>query len=221
MFTLSGVDVVRDGTGVLQKVSVEMPRGGLTVLTGPSGAGKTTLLRLLTRLEETTSGRVLFDGVPLTEVDVLALRRRVGLVGQHPVLLCDTVASEIRVGREDLDDEQARGLLARVGLPATSLERSTAGLSGGEMQRLCLARALALTPEVLLLDEPTSHLDTASSAAIHAVLTGHRDHGGTVAVVSHDLDWIVPAADHVVVLSGGRVVESGPPQQVRYLDGTG
>jgi putative ABC transport system ATP-binding protein len=221
VFTLVGVGVVRGGTGVLGEMSVEIRRGRLTVLTGPSGAGKTTLLRLLNRLDDPTHGQLLFDGLPIAEVDVLELRRRVVLVGQHPVLLTDTVASEVRVGHGDLTDDRARELLARVGLPAVSLDRATAGLSGGEAQRLCLARALAVSPEVLVLDEPTSHLDTASSAAIHAVLTGHRDAGGTVVVVSHDVDWIASAADSVLVLSAGRLVEHGSPRQVGYLEGTG
>lgn len=221
VFTLVGVDVVRGGTRVLCEVTVEVRGSRLTVLTGPSGAGKTTLLRLLNRLDDPSRGRVVFDGVPVAEVDVVKLRRRVVLVGQHPVLLTDTVASEVRVGHGDLTDDQARGLLARVGLPAASLDRATAGLSGGEAQRLCLARALAVSPEVLLLDEPTTHLDTASSAAIHAVLTGHRDAGGTVVVVSHDVDWIASAADSVLVLNAGRLVEHGSPRRLRYLKGTG
>lgn len=221
MFTLVGVGVVRGGTRVLREVTVEIGRGRLTVLTGPSGAGKTTLLRLLNRLDDPSRGQLLFDGRLITEVDVLELRCRVVLVGQHPVLLTNTVASEVRVGHGDLTDDQARGLLTRVGLPAASLERTTAGLSGGEAQRLCLARALAVSPEVLVLDEPTSHLDTASSAAIHAVLTRHRDAGGTVVVVSHDVDWTVSAADNVLVLSAGRLLEHGSPRQVRYLEGTG
>src|SRR5437764_1384290 len=111
-----------------------VPAGRCTAVVGPSGSGKSTLLRLLNRLVEPTAGRILLDGVPLPALEVLALRRRVGLVAQHPVLLADRVADDLRVGRPQLDDGRVAELLARVGLPAGFDQRRTAGLSGGEAQ---------------------------------------------------------------------------------------
>lgn len=174
----------------------------------------------MNRLDDPTSGQIHLEGVPLAEVDVLALRRRVMLVGQQPVVLTETVAEEIRVGRADLDPEEAGRLLQAVGLPAGLLHRPTAGLSGGEAQRLCLARALAVGPQVLVLDEPTSQLDAASAAAIHTAIADHREAGGTVIAVSHDTAWITSAADAVLVLDAGRLVEHGPPRRIRYLERT-
>lgn len=220
-FVLDGVGVARSGATLLGGVTLEIPLGRLTVLTGPSGAGKTTLLRLLNRLEEPTCGRVWFEGQPISDVDVLELRRRVVLLSQHPVVLTDTVATELRVGRDDLTDDEATALLARVGLTAVGLDRPTAGLSGGEVQRMCLARGLAVQPEVLLLDEPTSQLDPVSAAAVRSVIAAHRDAGGTVVAVSHDVAWVASAAESVAVLAAGRLVEHGSPGQVRYLEGSG
>jgi putative ABC transport system ATP-binding protein len=119
-----------------------VPAGVCTALVGPSGAGKSTLLRLLNRLEEPSGGTVCLQNRPLADWDVLALRRRVGLVAQQPVLLTDHVADDLRVGRPDLGEDQAARLLRQVGLPTAMLSRPTVGLSGGEAQRVCLARAL-------------------------------------------------------------------------------
>jgi UDP-glucose/iron transport system ATP-binding protein len=133
---------------------------------GSQRAGKSTLLRVLNRLEDPTAGRVLLDGKPIGQMDVPGLRRRVGLVAQRPVLLTHRAADELRVGRRDLPEDRSLALLQRVGLPADFAARGTAELSGGEAQRLCLARALAVEPEVLLLDEPTSALDGLTAGLI-------------------------------------------------------
>jgi ABC-type multidrug transport system fused ATPase/permease subunit len=115
-FLLERVSVVRGAATVLSQVSAHLPTGRCSAVMGASGSGKTTLLRLLNRLIDPTVGRVLLDGVALTELDVLALRRRVGLVAQAPRLLTDAVLDEVRVGRPDLSDGRVTGLLARVGL---------------------------------------------------------------------------------------------------------
>jgi putative ABC transport system ATP-binding protein len=184
---------------------------------GPSGAGKTTLLRVLNRLEEPTTGRVLLDGRPIGETDVLELRRRVGLVAQRPVLVTDWVADELRVGR-DLSAERSLALLQRVGLPQDFAARRTAELSGGEAQRLCLARALAVEPEVLLLDEPTSALDGLTAARIADLARDHVAGGGTVVLVSHNLAVVRRVAHHVLVLNHGRMIAAGPPTEIDYLE---
>lgn len=216
-FVLDEVTVIRGRARLLQEVSTHISPGRCTAVVGPSGAGKSTLLRVLNRLEEPTTGRVLLDGVPIAETDVLALRRRVGLVAQRPVLLTDRVADETRVGRPDLSAQRVVELLARVGLPAGFGERRTAELSGGEAQRACLARALAVEPEVLLLDEPTSALDGPNAALITELARDHVTAGGTVVLASHNLAVVRSVADWVLVLDGGRVHVTGSPGEIDYL----
>jgi putative ABC transport system ATP-binding protein len=216
-FVLDAVGVRRGGRLLVDDVTATIQAGACTAVTGPSGAGKSTLLRLLNRMLEPTAGRVLLRGTPLPALDVLALRRRVGLVAQRPALLTGEVLDELRVGRPDLPLDEARSLLAEAGLPDDFADRATDGLSGGEAQRVCLARALALRPEVLLLDEPTSSLDPASAEAIERVVREQCDAGGTVVLVSHDTAQARRLADDVIVLSAGRLTEHGPPREIAYL----
>ena len=217
-FVLDAITVTSGPARLLDGVSGCMEPGRCTAVVGPSGAGKSTLLRVLNRLEEPTDGRVLLDGRPIGEIDVLELRRRVGLVAQQPVLLTDRVADELRVGRRDLSAELSLALLQRVGLPAEFAARDTAELSGGEAQRLCLARALAVEPEVLLLDEPTSALDGLTAALIANLARDHVAGGGTVVLVTHDLTVVRRVAHHVLVLDAGRLTASGPPKEIDYLE---
>ena len=215
MLTLAEVVVERGGTRVLDGVSATLAQGVCTAVVGPSGSGKSTLLRLLDRLLEPTSGTVTLHGRPLPSYDVLELRRRVGLVQQVPVVLEATVLEDLRVGRAVTDDE-ARALLERVALPV-GLDRDTRDLSGGEAQRLCLARALAVEPEVVLLDEPTSALDPAAARAVEDVVAGLVADGLTVVLVSHDAQQARRLAQDVVVLEAGRVVETGAAATASYL----
>ena len=210
MLELREVSVVRGGTTVLDRVSGAFAAGRCTAVVGPSGAGKSTLLRLLDRLIEPTSGEVLLHNNPLPSYDVRELRRRVGLVQQAPVLLGSTVLADLRVGRPGLTSAEAVVLVARAGLEGMALDRETAGLSGGEAQRLCLARALAVGPEVLLLDEPTSALDAVAAQAVERVVRSLIAEGLTAVLVSHDTAQAQRLADDVLVLRQGRVVETGP-----------
>lgn len=211
IFELDSVTVTRprgsDHAHPLLDVSAEIEAGRCTAVVGPSGAGKSTLLRLLDRLEEPSHGVVRFHGDPLPSIDVTELRRRVGFVQQLPVLLGETVADDVRTARPDADVE---ALLARVGLAADFAARTTAELSGGEGQRVCLARALSVEPEVLLLDEPTSALDRRAAQQVEAVIRGLVAGGLTAVVVTHDLAQAERLADDVVVVIDGRVVETGP-----------
>jgi putative ABC transport system ATP-binding protein len=215
-FLLERVSVVRGAATVLSQVSTHLPGGRCSAVTGASGSGKTTLLRLLNRLIDPTAGRVLLDGMALTELDVLALRRRVGLVAQTPMLLTDSVLDEVRVGRPDLSDGRATELLARVGLSQQFAARPTATLSGGEAQRLCLARSLAVEPEALLLDEPTSALDGPSASVIATLVRDHVNEGGTVVLVSHDPALISGVAERVLELDQGRLIADGRPDDVNH-----
>jgi UDP-glucose/iron transport system ATP-binding protein len=210
LFSLEQVTVRRGGALLLDEVSCQISAGMVTAVTGPSGAGKTTLLRLLNRLEEPDTGRVCLDGRPLPDLDVLALRRRVALVGQAPVLLTGQVLDELRAGQPGLDQDEAAGLLDQAGLPPAMLTRGTAGLSGGEAQRLCLARALAAAPQVLLLDEPTSALDAASARAIEQLAASYTAAGGTVVLVSHDTALTRRIAARILELRAGQLTPAGP-----------
>ena len=193
------VRVDGDDGPIVTGFSAGAPAGRLTVMVGPSGAGKTTLLRLLNRLDDPDGGTVLFDGRDLRAYDVLDLRRRIQLVGQVPVTFPGTVADNLAVAAPTTAGgaDGVGPLLVRVGLDPALARREADRLSVGEAQRLCLARSLALEPQVLALDEPTSALDTASKAGVVALIRGLADAGLTVVMVTHD-----PAqadlADHVV-----------------------
>ncbi len=217
LFSLQHVGVRRDGRLIIDDVSAVVARGRCTALVGPSGAGKSTLLRLFNRLDDPSCGVILLEGTPLPDLDVLALRRRVGLVGQRPVLVTATVRDELRVGVPTLDDEEARGLLKRVGLPKDMLSQETTGLSGGEGQRVCLARALAVDPEVLLLDEPTSALDPEAATAVEDTLCDLLGHGLSAVLVSHSVGQVRRLADDALVLAKGRLIDSGPVSEVDYV----
>ena len=211
LFSLEQVTVRRGGKSLLNEVTCQIPAGACTALTGPSGAGKTTLLRLLNRLEEPDSGQVCLDGRALPDLDVLALRRRVALVAQAPVLLTGQILDELRAGRPGLDQDQAAGLLDQVSLTPAMLVRGTAGLSGGEAQRLCLARALAAGPQVLLLDEPTSALDSVSAQAVEQAVKSFIAAGGSAVLVSHDAGQTRRIASQVLALRDGHITTLEEP----------
>jgi putative ABC transport system ATP-binding protein len=185
------VRVDGDDGPIVAGFSAAIPAGRLTVMVGPSGAGKTTLLRLLNRLDDPDGGTVLLNGRDVRHYDVLDLRRRVQVVGQVPVTFPGTVADNI--------GGDTAALLARVGLNPALAGREADRLSVGEAQRMCLARSLALEPEVLALDEPTSALDTASKAGIESLVVGLAESGLTVVMVTHDPRH-TDLADHVVTV---------------------
>lgn len=218
LFSFEAVNLHRDGVVLLSEVNGSIDEGRATALVGPSGSGKTTLLRMLNRLEEPTSGVLRFRGQDVRTYEVHELRRRIGLVGQQPVLLSSTVRGEVAFASPELTDDGVRHLLNRVGFEALNLDRTTADLSGGERQRLALARALAVEPEVLLLDEPTSSLDRRSAASIDDVVRSLISGGLSVVLVSHDLARAAALTDDALVLDHGRLVDRGDPKQIRYLN---
>lgn len=193
-----------DGTRVLDHVSLRAERGRITVLTGPSGAGKSTLLRLANRLAEPSAGIVRLDGVDCATLDPRRLRGRVGMVFQRPTPFAGTVVDNLRVARPDLDGVGAIAALLRVGLDTELVDRLADDLSGGEAQRMCLARTLLTEPEVVLMDEPTSSLDPDSRLAIERLARVLTDDGLAVVWVTHDLAQVRRLADHTVVLLAGR-----------------
>ncbi len=193
---------------ILRDVSLVAPAGGRLAIIGPSGSGKSSLLRLLNRLDDPASGEILLDGVPLPQLEPVALRRRVAMLFQQPTLFDDTVlanlAYPLKLAGRTLSTEEAATLLVEVGLPDELLERRARQLSGGQQQRVALARALALSPEVLLLDEPTSALDEESTAALlAALLRRNAESGLTLVMVTHTREVLLRLACPTLLLSGG------------------
>lgn len=211
LFRLVDVAVAAGGPDLLRDLTVDVPRGGVTGITGPSGAGKTTLLRLCNRLEVAARGRVLYRGQDVLELDPRQLRRRVGMVFQRPALFGGTARDNLAVARPGLADSDYTAALRRASLDPEVLERAAGTLSGGEAQRLCLARTLLTEPEVLLLDEPTSALNTGPRLAFERLVRDLADRGVGVLWVTHDLAQVRRLADHVLVLDRGRLVVSGDP----------
>jgi putative ABC transport system ATP-binding protein len=210
LFELDDVTYSRAGATVLRGLSARLPEGASCVA-GPSGSGKSTLLRLLNRLADPNSGRVLYEGQDVRERDVLELRREVCLVPQLPALLEGSVEDNIRfaAGCADSEPEVPR-LLELAGLDESFAGRDASRLSVGEQQRAMLARSLALEPRVLLLDEPTSALDEEARGAVEATLLGLRRRLGiSTVLVTHDLAQARRMADWVVRIDGGRATEQG------------
>ena len=220
-FELRGVGQTRAGRTVLQDIDVTIPRNLITVLCGPSGGGKTSLLRLLNRLDDPDRGDILFEGRPIIEYEVTALRRRVALVFQTPVMFSGTVSDNLAVAAElagvqnDQFDEQASQVMLLAELEPSLLERPGGELSVGQKQRVNLARALMTSPEVLLLDEPTSALDPETS---HALMKTIGSLSGvqqlTIVVATHRVSEARDYAHHALVLRDGRLVDSGNSERV-------
>lgn len=200
---------------VLDIPSLSIHKGRITTLFGTNGAGKTTLLNLLAFLSEPVSGEVLFSGKIVTgKQEGLRLRRKVGLIAQNPLLLRGSVLENVIRGlkfrgMKSTDSKRlAEHALDQVGIMQL-LDRPCRSLSGGEAQKVALARSLALGPEVLLLDEPFTHLDQQSTEQISMVLTDCcRQQGMTVILTTHEHQFGIALADHVISLVAGRPVHS-------------
>ena len=210
---------------VLKGISERVEKGEVLVICGPSGSGKSSLIRCLNRLEPIQKGDILFEGTSIyaPEVDVNALRAEVGMVFQQPnpfpMSIYDNVAYGPRVhgirGKERLDDIVEESLQGAAIWEEVKdrLKKSALGLSGGQQQRLCIARALAVQPEVLLMDEPTSALDPISTAKIEDLMESLKKKY-TVVVVTHNMQQATRVSDYTAFFLLGDLIEFGETKQV-------
>jgi len=195
-----GLTVARGGRTLLRGIDLAVEAGEVVALVGPSGVGKSSLLRTLVRLDEPAGGRVLVDGTDASELEPCALRRRVGLVSQAPVMLEGDVRANLAYGLEEPDDAALAESLAATGLGPAFMTRTAQELSGGEAARVAVARALARDPVALLLDEPTAALDGVSASAVEALVRDLAERGLGILVVTHDEAQAERIADERVEL---------------------
>jgi glutamate transport system ATP-binding protein len=207
---------------VLDDVSLSVAKGEVVVVIGPSGSGKSTLCRAINRLEPINTGTITFDGRPLpAEGRPLArLRSEVGMVFQsfnlfaHKTILQNVMLGPVKVRKEKpaVVRDRAMALLDRVGI-GNQAEKYPAQLSGGQQQRVAIARALAMQPKALLFDEPTSALDPEMVGEVLDVMTSLAKEGMTMVVVTHEMGFARHAANRVVFMADGQLVESAPPAE--------
>ncbi|MBX9363012.1 amino acid ABC transporter ATP-binding protein [Streptomyces sp. WAC04114] len=207
---------------VLQDINLTVGRGEVVVVIGPSGSGKSTLCRAINRLETIESGQIVLDGQPLPEEGkpLARLRADVGMVFQsfnlfaHKTVLQNISLGQVKVrGRRKEDaDKRSRELLDRVGV-ANQADKYPAQLSGGQQQRVAIARALAMEPKVMLFDEPTSALDPEMINEVLEVMKQLARDGMTMIVVTHEMGFARSAANRVVFMSDGAIVEDSTPDE--------
>ncbi|KAB0669107.1 ATP-binding cassette domain-containing protein [Oryzomonas sagensis] len=227
MVQAEGVGLTRaDGQGreavILSGVTFSAAKGRITAIVGPSGGGKSSLIRLINRLDDPTTGRILLGGEDIAGMDPLLLRRRVAMVLQRPFMFPGTLLHNLQrplaYRREpvpDADSVEVRRTLELARLAPDLLERDARSLSIGQQQRASLARAVITSPRVLLLDEPTSALDRPTGDQLATALQDICRHQGMAAIlVTHDLRLAGKVADDLIYLEAGRIREAGPAAQV-------
>ncbi|MBQ8973977.1 MAG: amino acid ABC transporter ATP-binding protein [Clostridia bacterium] len=208
---------------VLEDVSLDVLEGEVVVIIGPSGSGKSTFLRCLNRLEESTGGEIVIDGISITDksVDINKVRERVGMVFQHFNLFNNmNVLRNLMLAPVDLkkaDKAQAReramAMLERVGL-SDKAESYPSQLSGGQKQRVAIARALCMKPDIMLFDEPTSALDPEMVGEVLEVMKELARDGMTMVVVTHEMGFAREVADRVLFMDGGTILEEATPEEI-------
>ncbi len=210
-------------TEILRGIDFSVAAQELVFVIGPSGSGKSTMLRCCNRLEEPTAGQVIVDGVDLMApgTDINAMRRRIGMVFQafnlypHMTALGNVTLALRKVLGKSRDEAEAIGLAAldRVGLKEKA-GNYPSELSGGQQQRVAIARALSLEPKIMLFDEPTSALDPELVGAVLGVMRDLKDAGMTMVVVSHEMRFARDAADRIVFMADGEILEQGTPAEL-------
>ncbi len=222
LLRVRGVSKSFDGHQALRDVDLDVARGEVVVVLGPSGSGKSTLCRCVNRLETVDSGSIELDGEPLPEEGkpLARLRSEVGMVFQsfnlfgHKSVLDNVTLGPVKVRRTDRREAERRALelLERVGV-ADQAHKHPTQLSGGQQQRVAIARALAMEPKLMLFDEPTSALDPEMINEVLAVMVELARTGMTMLVVTHEMGFARQAADRVVFMDAGRVVETASPHE--------
>ncbi|MFJ2868117.1 amino acid ABC transporter ATP-binding protein [Kitasatospora sp. NPDC087314] len=220
LVVLSGVNKHYGALHVLQDIDLEIVQGEVVVLIGPSGSGKSTLCRTINRLEAIDSGAITLDGRPLPAEgrELARLRAEVGMVFQsfnlfaHKTVLENVVIGQVKVRKVARPEAEktARELLERVGVGAQA-DKYPAQLSGGQQQRVAIARALAMKPKVMLFDEPTSALDPEMVNEVLEVMRQLAADGMTMVVVTHEMGFARSAANRVLFMADGRIVEQNTP----------
>ncbi|WP_236245630.1 amino acid ABC transporter ATP-binding protein [Streptomyces sp. CC210A] len=222
LVVLSNVNKHFGALHVLQDIDLTIARGEVVVVIGPSGSGKSTLCRTINRLETIDSGTITIDGKPLPDEgrELARLRADVGMVFQsfnlfaHKTVLENVMLGQVKVRKTDKKkaEEKGRALLDRVGV-GTQVDKYPAQLSGGQQQRVAIARALAMDPKVMLFDEPTSALDPEMINEVLEVMQQLASEGMTMVVVTHEMGFARSAANRVVFMADGRIVEEAAPDQ--------
>jgi glutamate transport system ATP-binding protein len=220
MISITGVNKHFGALHVLKDINLDVDRGQVVVVLGPSGSGKSTLCRTINRLETVDSGTIAIDGevLPSEGRKLAQLRSDVGMVFQsfnlfaHKTILENVMLAPMKVRKVSAEQarERAMSLLERVGV-ATQAEKYPAQLSGGQQQRVAIARSLAMQPKVMLFDEPTSALDPEMVNEVLAVMTSLAGEGMTMVVVTHEMGFARRAANRVVFMADGTVVEDAAP----------
>ena len=208
---------------VLKGINLEIKRGEVVVIIGPSGSGKSTLLRSMNLLEEANQGKVIFEGVDITDKknDLFAMREKMGMVFQqfnlfpNMTVMENITLSPIKTKGESkqVAEKRAQELLEKVGLPDKA-KAYPQSLSGGQQQRIAIARGLAMEPDVLLFDEPTSALDPEMVGEVLGVMQDLAKSGMTMVIVTHEMGFAREVADRVIFMADGVVVEDGTPEQI-------
>jgi glutamate transport system ATP-binding protein len=222
MISIAGVNKHFGALHVLKDINLEIGRGQVVVILGPSGSGKSTLCRTINRLETIDTGTISIDGevLPSEGKKLAQLRSDVGMVFQsfnlfaHKTVLENVTLAPIKVRKANKEDIRKRGLalLDRVGV-ASQADKYPAQLSGGQQQRVAIARSLAMEPKVILFDEPTSALDPEMVNEVLAVMTSLAGEGMTMVVVTHEMGFARRAANRIVFMADGTIVEDAAPNE--------
>lgn len=212
--TFNNVCVTMQDTQIIHDVSGSFPKGQITTLIGPSGAGKTTILKLCNGLLSATSGTVMYNEQPMTNYDPLTLRRRVGMALQGAPMIKGSVYDNLKLPKQLQGDKlleaDAITALTQVGLDAKMLHKKAHDLSGGQRQKLSIARTLINPTDVLLLDEITSALDPYAVSEIEQLIIDMKNRGVTIVWITHNLEQAQRIGDYMWLMQRGELMESGP-----------